>query len=174
MKVKHLWLAACLLTGLTTLSCNKNDDDELNSTDRDFMMKASVGNTAETDAANLAVSKASNATVRAFAQRMISEHSMAQTDLKNLGTSTGYTVRDTLDPAHVALKVQLTALSGRQFDSVYMYAQVADHQTAVANFQNEQAGGQHNGVKNYANTYLPHIQMHLTSADSISRAFFRR
>ena len=99
---------------------------------------------------------------------------MAQTDLKNLGASVGYPVKDTIDPAHVAMAAQLNALSGRAFDSTYMYGQVADHRTTVSFFQTEQSNGRHSDVLNYANTYLPHIQMHLQSADSIANAFFKK
>jgi putative membrane protein len=64
--------------------------------------------------------------------------------------------------------------AGRAFDSIYIHSQVADHDMTIANFQTEQNNGSHRDVQDYANRYLPHIQMHRQSADSISRAFFRR
>ena len=65
-------------------------------------------------------------------------------------------------------------MSGRAFDSAYMHNQVTDHQTTVANFQTELNQGQDQDVKNYANKNLPHIQIHLQRADSITNAYFRR
>src|SRR5438046_52776 len=40
----------------------------------------------------------------------------------------------------------------------------------IALFQDEIKNGSRQDVKDYASKYLPHIQMHLTSADSISTA----
>jgi len=105
---------------------------------------------------------------------MMTEHQKAQTDLKNLGTSVGNAVKDTIDPAHVALATQLNTLSGRAFDSVYIYSQVADHDVTIANFDNEQRNGRHKDVKSFADNYRPHIEMHRQRADSIARAFFKR
>ncbi len=174
MKLNQILLTGCILSGVAIASCTKSNNNILNDTDRTFMLKASASNTAEIDAATLASYKATNTAVRAFAQHMIMEHSMAQTDLKTLSNNVGFPVKDSLDPAHIAIKALLASLNGRQYDSAYIYIQVVDHQAAVANFQNELSNGQHMDVKNYANTYLPHIQMHLQSADSIANAYFHR
>ena len=174
MKSSYLIYSGCLLFAMALSSCSKNDDDELNDNDRGFMIKASISNTAELGTATLALNKATNGAVRAYANHMIVEHGMAQTDLKNLGTRVGFAIKDTLDPAHVAIANQLSALSGRQFDSAYIHTQILDHNATSANFQLEQTTGQHTDVKNYANTYRPHIEMHLTRADSIAAAYFRR
>ena len=178
MKLNGIFYGLCVLATATFASCDKDngeDQNTLNDTDVAYLMKASVGNTAEIDAASLASTKATNARVKLFAQHMLNEHGLAQTDLKNVGNSVGYPVKDTLDPAHVAVKAQLTALpAGRAFDSAYIHGQVADHNTAISNFQNEIANGRSNAVKNYANTYLPHIQMHLQQADSIANAYFKK
>jgi putative membrane protein len=173
MKRNNFLLCGCLFAGLLITSCSK-DDDELNDTDRNFMTGVSISNTAEVDAATLAVSKASTPQVMAFAQHMLAEHGLAQTDLKSLGASVGHTVNDTIDPTHVAIKTQLMALSGREFDSAYMHTQVTDHQNTLSMFQTEQNDGQHEDVTDYADRYRPHIEMHLQRADSIATNLFRR
>jgi putative membrane protein len=173
MKVQTLMISTCLLVGLALGSCDKNDDinnDSLNDTDQDFMTKTSISNTAEIGAGNIASNKATIAGVKTFGQHMIMEHTPAQNDLKTLGTNVGYAVKDTLDPEHVALAAQLNALTGRAFDSTYIVNQVTDHDKTIAIFQNELTNGRHQAVKNYANTNLPHIQMHRAMADSIAKA----
>jgi putative membrane protein len=166
--------SAGLLALLVFAACSKSNTD-LNTTDRTFTMQASVSNSAEVDAGTLAATKATNAQVKKFAQFMVTEHTMAQADLKNLGTSVGIAVKDTIDPLHLNLRTQLAnAPVGHVFDSIYIYSQVTDHDMTIANFQTEQSSGSHQDVQNYANNYLPHIQMHRQSADSISRAFFKR
>ncbi len=174
MKSSYLIYSACLLCAVGLSSCSKDDNNELNDNDRSFIIKASISNTAEVGTATIAINKATNAAVKAFAYHMITEHGMAQTDLKNLGTRIGFAVKDTLDPAHIAIATQLNTLSGRQFDSAYIHTQILDHNETSANFQLEQTAGQHSDVKNYADTYRPHIEMHLSRADSIAAAYFRR
>lgn len=167
------FLTASLLVAAAFVSCTK-DDDEVNSTDKTFMLNASVSNTAEVGAANLALAKATNPAVRAFAMHMITEHTMAQTDLKSLGTSVGFAVNDTIDPVHMQIMTELSAMNGRRFDSAYMHTQVNDHDVTILNFQTELRSGQHKEVRDYADRYLPHIRQHRERADSIANAYFRR
>ena len=177
MKLTHFVLAGCFFAGLGIAACGKDDDNSttLNTADTNFMTQASISNSAEDSAATIAASKGTNTSVKAFAQMMLTEHTTAQVDLKNLGSSVGYAIKDTLDPLHKLKGDTLKSLTAsRRFDSVYMWNQVVDHQTTVANFQTHQSNGQHQSVKNYNSTYLPKIQMHLTKADSIARAYFPR
>lgn len=174
MAIKKFIFGAFVMAGVALVSCDKTKDNKLNDQDEDFLIKASISNNAEVSAATLAIAKASNTKVKAFAQQMVTEHNMAQADLKRVGSTVNFAVKDSIDPAHVALATQLNAMSGRAFDSAYMYAQVSDHRTTVALFQTELSNGRHQDVLNYANSYLPHIQMHLQSADSIATAYFKR
>lgn len=167
------WFFAAGVIVLSFAACKKDEDtNQLNDTDRTFVLQASIGNTAEVGAANLAMSKATTPAVMAYAQHMVMEHTLTQTDLKSVGTDVGLTVTDTLNPAHVAIMAQLSALTGRAFDSMYIHSQVADHTTTLTFFQNEQNNGRHSRVRGYADTYLPHIQLHLSRADSIATNLF--
>jgi putative membrane protein len=171
---RTIQLAFVGLSIFSFVACEKNNDDDLNDNDRTFMTMASISNTAEVGAGTLAMNKATNAAVRAYGMSMVAEHSLAQSELNNLGASIGHAVKDTLDPFHVTLMAQLNAMAGRAFDSAYIHSQVADHQLAITLFTQEQQNGRHVDVKGYANKYLPHLQMHLTRADSIARAYFPR
>ena len=75
---------------------------------------------------------------------------------------------DSVDSMHAALLVTLRGLSGRMFDSVYIVNQIKDHQAAISDFQNEISEGNKSDVVNYANKYLPKLQMNLQMADSIA------
>lgn len=174
MKSKNVMLCGLLMTGLVMAACDKTNENDLNEQDETFLLKTSVSNTAEVSAGNLALSKATNPAVKAFAAHMVSEHTTAQNDLKLISNNVGFPVKDSIDPAHQAIAAQLSALSGRAFDSAYMHNQVTDHKATVTIFQAEQSNGSHREVLNFANTNLPHIQMHLVRADSITNAFFKR
>lgn len=177
MKLKKLFLAGSILAAMAFVSCDDDDDDldnTLNTADTDFMLKASLTNSTVIDVGTLAGTKATNTAVKAFAQTMVPEHTTAQAELKTLGTSVGYAVKDTIDPTHVTLKTYLNGVTGRVFDSSYIWAQVVDHQTELTNYQTEQTSGRHSSVVAFANTNLARVQAHFTRADSIARAFFPR
>ena len=51
-----------------------------------------------------------------------------------------------------------------------MNSQVRDHQKTETLFETETANGKDQGLKDYANKYLPHIRMHLENAIEIRSA----
>lgn len=171
--MKKVFLPVSLAVVLLS-ACDKDDNDNNqtgnNSTDQMFVQMAAVSNTAEIQAGQLAVTKGNTPMVRAFGQSMVMEHGMAQNDLKTVGANIGMSVQDTVDAEHRALMTRLNSLSGMAFDTAYMNSQVKDHLKTLTLFQTEIYGGANQRVVNYANTYAPHIQMHLQRADSIAHA----
>jgi putative membrane protein len=162
------------LTGSVALivfaSCKKDkDNNNVNSTDQTFLTQVAIGNKAEVMAGQLAATKATNPAIKSFGQLMVTEHGQAQTDLQNVYSSVGQTMPDTVDAEHQALMARLNSLTGHSFDTAYINSQVKDHQKTLTIFKSEINDGDNSNVKNYANTYLPHIQMHLQKADSLSR-----
>ena len=167
--MKKMFIAASVLA-MVLVACDKDDDDEINGTDQDFVRMASISNNAEVMAGQLAATKATAPMVKTFGANMVTEHTQAQTDLKTRASEVNISVSDTVDAEHRALMTRLNSLSGYSFDTAYMNSQVKDHQKTIDFFQTEINGGQHQRIKSYANDYLPHIQMHFNKADSIRKA----
>jgi len=169
--MKKVILMGSVLVVLLT-ACDKDDDDNdtLNSTDQMFITQVAIGNTAEVQAGQLAATKGTSAGVKAFGQMMVTEHSQAQTELKNIGTTAGMNVKDSVDPAHQLLVQRLSTLTGKSFDTAYINSQVVDHQNTLNIFQTEISSGNNQNVKSYAGKYLPNIQLHYNKADSIRKA----
>jgi len=162
-------LGMALLSTTIFTACNKDDDNEsMNQTDMNFMTMASYGNHNEIAAGKIADSNASNAAVRSFGMMMVTDHSMAETELTNLAAQYNMAIPQMPDSAHRAMGMMLRSMSGMMFDSTYMTKQVMDHQMTIQLFQNEIANGSDQSVKAYAQKYLPKIQMHHHMADSIS------
>jgi putative membrane protein len=171
---KYAW--ATLLFAFAFCSCDKNDDNNnngnnINSTDRDFVLNASMANTAEINAGQLASTKANDEGIKDFGQFMVTEHGTSKTQLKNLADSLQLQAPDSLDAEHVALGAQLLTLDGRSFDSVYIHSQVTDHQKTINLFQNEINNGNNSRLKDFANSQMPHLQEHLNMADSLAANF---
>lgn len=146
-----------------------NDDNNTTVTSQDvyFMQQASYSNFDEMAAGSIAASKGNYDSVRIFGTMMLSDHGMAEEELDSLANQFSTSIPSAPDSLHSAMAVQLQALSGNVFDTTYIGAQVRDHMTAIAIFQQELASGNNQQVKDYANKYLPVIQMHLAMAQRI-------
>jgi putative membrane protein len=142
---------------------------QLKQPDQDFLTKASEGNISEIKLGQLAVEKATSSQVKAFGQRMVSDHKKAQQVLDN--TMRGSSV---LPPDHVSkdaadLYDKLARESGGQFDRDYMQAMVNDHQDDINVFKDEARNGRIAQLRSYAQNTLPTLHDHLKSAKEINQ-----
>jgi putative membrane protein len=64
--MKKMFFAATVVA-LLVVACDKDDNNEINSTDRDFVRMASISNNAEVAAGQLASTKGTSPLVKAFA-----------------------------------------------------------------------------------------------------------
>ncbi|MDQ2746396.1 MAG: DUF4142 domain-containing protein, partial [Acidobacteriota bacterium] len=103
--------------------------------DLDFINGAAPGGMAEVELGKLAVGKSTNAEVKAFAQKMIDDHTKAGDELKKLATQKKVTLSTELLPAHKQLMDKLSKLSGADFDKEYVKAMVEDHEKDVTAFE---------------------------------------
>lgn len=167
-KVLLFSLSASLIFFACKKSKNNNNTPTLSTQDRAFISQTSLSNTAEVKLGGLASTSSDTAMIRNFGQQMVTDHGAAQNDLKTLGTKLSVSVTDSADAMHTALMDTLKHRSGREFDSVYIMNQIKDHNAAISSFQNEISQSKQSDVLNYANKYLPKLQMHLKMADSIA------
>jgi putative membrane protein len=158
-------------SGATNQSGTNQDKQNAGTTmsaDKKFMRDAAQGGMAEVELGKLATEKASSDDVKRFGQRMVDDHSKANDELKQIASSEGVTLPDTLNAKDKALKVRLSKLSGENFDRAYMESMVKDHKKDVADFQKESASGSDPQVKQFASKTLPTLQDHLQQAQSIA------
>jgi putative membrane protein len=97
--------------------------------------KAAIGGMTEVEASKLAVSKAQDPQVRAFAQKMVKEHTAANEELKSLAQKKGWNVPSSLDAEHKGVVQKLSAMSGDAFDTAYSKQMLQDHEKTVALFK---------------------------------------
>lgn len=168
------WIFALMLAPLVWVACNDDDDDNgakksLNTTDEAFVENAARSNKAEIDLGNVAVTKATDSLVKTFAQKMITEHTMAQNELQDIADDySGVNWPDDLDQDQASMKAQLDSTeAGYSFDTLYLSTQITLHQNAESTFQSATTNTTESRVKSYATKYLPKIQAHLDEADSL-------
>lgn len=174
-KINLSLVCLMLISSIGFVGCDDDDEDETpiapqstqKVSDEDFAIRAGHINRAEVEFGQLALTKGGSDTVRNYGTLMVAEHTKTQNDLITLAATKNLTVPTTLDSSNMALKTQLMAASGAQFDTLYMKNMVTSHQMSKNLFQNEINQGQDQDIKNYASKYLPHITFHLSLADSI-------
>lgn len=167
-KKSVLLLPMLVLFGLGFNACKDNEDDQNTTTltqqDKTFVIGAASSNISEVQFGRLALQKATNDSVKLFAQNMVTEHTRAQAQLDSLAKIMGISVPDSMDAAHKSLYTRLSGLSGAAFDSVYIDNQVIDHTATRTLFQDQISNGKDTRLKSYATKVLPAVTSHLEQA----------
>lgn len=159
----------CMAAAVVLSACEKNDDTNTEGSvqDQTFTAQASVINNAEVQMGTLALTKAQDDGVKAFAQKMVTDHTEAQAKLASVVGGLGVSLSDSIGAANTAILQRLNGLSGYDFDTAYINSQRMGHQVAIAYFQTEVNSGSQQQIKAFASDMLPKLQMHLTMADSV-------
>ncbi len=147
--------------------CFAQQEAKVPAADKQFMMKAAQGGLGEVALGELAQSHGSSAGVKAFGQRMVTDHTKANAKLMQVAAKEGVTLPATPGPEEQATKARLSRLSGAAFDKAYVTDMVEDHVKDVADFQKEAKTGKSSAVKAFAATTLPTLKMHLQMARSL-------
>jgi len=140
------------------------------SSDKAFAEKAAVGGLAEVAMGKLAQEKAGSDQVKQFGSRMVTDHSKANDELKQVATSKGLNLPTDLDAKHKSKVAKLEKLSGAQFDRAYMDDMVSDHKQDVSEFEKESKSGRDSDIKGFASKTLPTLQEHLKMAQDTDAA----
>ena len=140
----------------------------LSSADHKFVEQAAAGGMAEVEEGQLAQQKASSNDVKQFASQMVTDHTKANDELKQIAQSKGITLPSHPTRAEERSESGLKKLSGTEFDRHYVREQVADHQKTVALFQKQANSGEDPELKAFAQKTLPILQRHLQMAQSLA------
>jgi putative membrane protein len=137
--------------------------------DQPFVTKLAGVGMAEVELGTLAKEKASSREVKAFAQRMIDDHSKAGDELKAIASRKHFTWPTALPADAVALRDKLSKLSGAAFDRAYIDAMVNGHREAFGEVRTEAQSGADPDVKAWAAKVSSTVEAHLTHAQDQQR-----
>ena len=135
--------------------------------DAEFVAKASVGNTFEIEEAKLAVQRATDPRLKAYAQKMIDEHDAAMKKLTDAAGKAGSKSEMMLDKPHQAMLDNLKGFNGTDFDKIYMADQIASHAETVALLSDYQQNGQNSDLKGWAKQSLPVVKGHQATINAM-------
>ncbi len=141
-------------------NASSNVSKTTTSSDKEFMEKASQGGKTESQLGNVAIMKSQNEEIKVFGQKMINDHSKANSELSDLAKQRGVEL-PTMSLEQTQRMSDLAQLSGAAFDKAYIKEMIADHEQAIADFQKQANTGTDAEVKKFAAATLPTLKMHL-------------
>jgi len=141
-------------------------------TDAQIFARLIAANQGEIAAGKMAVSKATNAEVKAFARQMISDHTGMLNDViglaRRLNIIPDNAAADDIQNGNRMTSDQLTAAAkGMTFDTSYVNGQVAGHRAVLEMIQNAASQTQNADLKKALNGAIPAVQHHLDRIKSI-------
>ena len=157
-------------TGTMSAGSTGSASAKLAGADKTFVEKAAVGGMAEVQLGNLAQQKAANDQVKQFAARMVTDHTKANDELKQIASTKGVQLPSALDKKHQSDMDRLQKMSGADFDKAYMSHMVDDHKHDVADFKKEANSGNDSDIKGFASKTLPTLEEHLQLAQTTNDA----
>ena len=105
--------------------------------DKSFLTMAAQSDQNEIKLSQLAQEKATNPDVKAFAEKMVTEHKQMSESMKSFADSWGIPPPEGPDADHQKELDKLNGLSGADFDKEYISQMVSDHATALTAFTSE-------------------------------------
>lgn len=140
----------------------------LSALDQQFIVEAAQGGLAEVALGQLATQRATNPTVRQFAQRMVADHTRANQELVRLAAQKGVVPPQNLGK-YSAVAPRLSQLSA-DFDRAYLSeAGINAHVESEVVYRRQVQLGQDRDLQAFAAKTLPVVQMHLQMARNLER-----
>jgi putative membrane protein len=136
----------------------------------DFVKEVATSDMFEIASNKLAEDKG-NAPEKAFASKMVADHTKTSTELKGLVSSgkVKANLPDALDSSHQSQLDKLKGASGKDFSSDFDSDQVSAHKDAVSLFERYAKGGDNADLKDWAGKTLPTLQHHLQMAQDLKK-----
>jgi len=160
-------MGTMLIFSGVSLRAQDTKSSNIDSADRKFMMNAAQGGMAEVELGRLASQKASNSGVKDFGQKMVTDHSKANSELQTIAAQKGVTLPTDLDAKDRSEMDRLSKLSGESFDKAYMDYMAKDHRKDVSEFEKQVSSAKDPDVKNFASKTLPTLKEHLQMAEKL-------
>jgi putative membrane protein len=127
-----------------------------------FLKEAAQSGVAEVNMAQLGTTKAQDPGLKEVAQRLVTDHSKLNDQIKELAQKKGITLSTEIDPKHQKMIDHLSGLSGSEFDKAFASHMVQGHKKSIAKFKQAAAQTEDTEIRDLAKNTLPTLQEHLT------------
>lgn len=156
MKLSLLCAATALAMMHGAHAANLSEDDQR------FLREASESGMLEVQASQLAIQKAEHPDVKRYAEKMITEHTIIDQELKTLATDKGFQLPIQVEGGKQSLMEELRQLEGAGFDEEYVDEVAIDaHEDAVELFEDAAEDADDADIKAFASKHVPGLKKHL-------------
>ena len=129
--------------------------------DAGFAVEAANGNLAEVELGKLALAKATDPQVKAFATKIIADHGKAEDELKELAKKENVTLPTVMGADEQKIAGDLQKKEPKDFDKAYVEAMIDDHKEDIKSFTGAIKNVKDADLNAYATKMLPMLKMHL-------------
>lgn len=166
MKPTTALIAAGLLIGLVG-SAAARDGGKLSTLDKSYLKMTAQSNLEEIQAGPILAPRAGSPQDRAYARRMVRDHTRAQEALKRVAARTGDTLPTDISDEQKAIIHRLSQMRGARFDAAYKQEMIRDHTGDIATTRREISLGKNPVVRASAQKNLRLLQTHLMLARAL-------
>ncbi|MEO5804240.1 MAG: DUF4142 domain-containing protein [Verrucomicrobiota bacterium] len=135
-----------------------------------FLKEVAQNGVAEVNMAQVGTTKAQDPALKEVAQRLVTDHSKLNDQVKELASKKGITLPTEIDSKHQTMIDHLSSLSGAEFDKAFASHMAQGHKKSIAKFK--QAASANNDdmeIRDFAKTALPTLQEHSTLVQKFAR-----
>lgn len=162
MNIRQAFLKNVLI-GVVAMAINAHAI-ELNP--EEFVNKISARGVAEIQTAKTALKRSESAEIRAFAQKMIEDHSETNKKLAKIAERKNYSVAEADSLKDKAKSSALKVRKEQSFDIVYAEHQVQAHEKTIELFKQATKSNDED-IRAFAQQHLPKLETHLRDAYQI-------
>jgi putative membrane protein len=152
---------AVLNTNTNTAAAKSNVNVSVSTADQEFLDKALLNGLLQVQTSGIVITQSQNQEVKAFAQKMITDHSKANKEIRELGREKSVALTGGTSVEQQKEMMELSKLTGTAFDKEYVRRMVANHEKDVAAYQKQIDTGTDEALKKFAVETLPTLKMHL-------------
>ena len=178
-RLSALTMAAAL--AMSTVALHASDHDKAGKkyntehkekkpySDTSFIEQAALGNLGATRMGEIAQQKGENAEVKAFGQKLVSDHRQANEELKPLAQKLGVAIPTSLDRKFQDKLGKIQNANGAEFDKEFAKCAVKGHKMALSCVEEASMKASDPQVKAYAQQSAAKMRQHLQAAQSLAR-----
>jgi putative membrane protein len=158
----------CAASG-TSIAQNTTDSTRPSISASEFVEKAGAGGLAGVEMGEVGVQKATSGQVKAFAKRVVTDHTSANEQLVSVTKGKGLEIPSSRSAMHKATMDKFRAAdAGKKFDRDYMEHMIKDHQVDIELFETAADDIKLDSeLRAYAKNNLPTLRDHLKQAQTI-------
>jgi putative membrane protein len=142
----------------------------LDKKDSQFFEKAASAGQLEVESGRLAARSATDPQLKAFGQKMASDHAQADSELRALAARKGITLPVAMSDSHQKKLEKLRdEKPGKDFDNEFRDLMIDSHKEAVSLFEHTAKDAKDPEVKAFAARMLPKLQQHQHEAKALEK-----